>query len=227
MCYSAPVSFTASAALVVVGFIGVFFALKGNRRFLALNLMAFFYAIQQFSEGMLWLGSPVFSPHVWGIVFLFFAFFVYPWYLAFGCYYISRKKPTKRAIAWVGILGLLYGAFLFGNVLMTPDLGLDQCRLHIFYNVQVFGYYHANSDLVNYVLIPIYVLLTCLPCFLSDRRYTSWIGWAILLSSVLCFTFYETYFISVWCFYAAVITIVISVVGFLDWQYKLRQLRVG
>lgn len=225
MCFSAEASFTAAGALIVTGVAGTAFAVKRNRRFLLLNMVAFIFALQQFAEGMLWLGSPILFPRFWGVLFLFFAFFVYPWYLSLSCYFISRKKSIKRQLKWLTVLGILYGAFIFSSVLMTPDLGLEQCQLHIQYHVQLLGIYSLQSDLVNYVLIPMYVLLTCLPCFLSDRRYTNFLGLVILASALFCFWFYASYFVSVWCFYAAVITVATGLVGYFNWRLKVRQLR--
>src|SRR3990167_6694401 len=213
MCFSAPVSFTATAALTLSGIIGTYFAIKNNKRFLILNMMAFFYALQQFSEGMIWIHSPFLTTRFWGMLFLFLAFFVYPWFAGLSAYMISRQAHVKKKILWMMIAGFIFGAWCFSNVLLTPDLGLDQCRLHIFYNVHIMGGFKINGPLMQFILIPIYVFLTSAPFFICDKHYSSIVGWAILISSLLCWFIYFEYFISVWCFYAAVISCCITLLS--------------
>ena len=211
MCFSATVSFTAAAALAVSGVLGFYFAIKSNKRFLVLNMMAFFYALQQFSEGMIWIGSPILSPRAWGILFLTLAFFVYPWFSALSCYCITRRENLKKKIIWVMMAGFIFGIWALSNVLLTPNLGLDQCRLHIFYNVHIMGGYKINGPLMAFLIIPIYVLLTSIPFFICDKHYSSVMGWAIIVSALICWIIYFNYFISVWCFYAALISCCITV----------------
>ncbi|PIZ04004.1 MAG: hypothetical protein COY58_06560 [Gammaproteobacteria bacterium CG_4_10_14_0_8_um_filter_38_16] len=215
MCFSAPVSFTATAALSISGVAGSYFAIKKNKRFLVLNMMAFFYALQQFSEGMIWIGSPILSARFWGTLFLFFAFFVYPWFSGLSCYIISRQPHIKKKIAWIILAGLFFGTWCFSNVLLTPNLGLDLCRLHIFYNIHIMGGYHITGSVMKFILIPIYVFLTAAPFFICDKHYSSIIGWAIVLSSMVCWFVYFDYYISVWCFYAAIISCCITLMTFL------------
>src|SRR3989338_4469958 len=148
MCFSAPVSFSASAALAAIGIAGTYFALHGNKRFFALNMMIFFYSIQQFAEGMIWIQSPILTPQFWGILFLFFAFFVYPWFAALGCYFLTRQTRLKKRILWIMGCGFIFGAWAFSNVLFMPNLSLAQCHLHIFYNVQLMGGYKISGPLM-------------------------------------------------------------------------------
>lgn len=211
-----------AATLTVSGIAGAYFSTRNNKRFLALNMMAFFYALQQFAEGMIWIHSPIFSAHLWGILFLFFALFVYPWYAGFSCYVISRQFIVKRKILWIMILGFLFGAWAFSNVIITPDLGLNQCRLHIFYDIQILGGYKIDGVFMHFLLIPLYVFFTSAPFFICDKHYASWVGWAILLSAIICWIIYIDYFISVWCFYAAFISCAITLATYLSGRIKKR-----
>lgn len=229
MCFSASVSFVSSGLLAVTGAVGTVFSLRGNKRFLALNMMSFFYVIQQFSEGMIWVRSPVLTPNIWGMVFLFFAFFVYPWYQSFACFWITRDEKRKNIIRWLGYAALIFGVLLYLSVLMTPDLGVDQCRLHIFYDVLVFGQYPIESTFAAYLILSLYLLFTVAPFFISDARYTSIIGWVVFISAVFSWIVYTHYFISVWCFYSAIISLCIAYYSYFEWgrrKYKLaKQLR--
>lgn len=218
MCFSATASFTASAALTINGFVGLYFAKKINRRFIPLHIMIFFYAIQQFSEGMIWLHVNWINPVVWGWIFLFFAFFVYAWYPAFACYFITNKKAKKKKIAWIVLGGLIYGSWAFANVLTAHDFSVTQCSAHISYNFNLIGGIKLNSPIVYAVIVPLYIMLTSAPFFISDRRYSSVFGGLIASSALICAVIYFNYFISVWCFYAAIIAIAITTWIFLRWH---------
>lgn len=220
MCFSAVASFSSAGALTVVGVFGLYFAMHGNKRFFALNLITLFYAIQQFSEGMIWIHSPILTSQIWGEIFLFFAFFIYPWFAGVGCYFLTRQPRLKRRILWVIFAGIVFGLWAFSNVLLTPDLGLDQCRRHIYYDVHIMGGYSIDGLFMHYVLIPIYIFLTSAPFFITDKRNLYIVGLAIIVSSIICCFIYFDYFISVWCFYAAIITLCISALTYFQWQRR-------
>lgn len=224
MCFSATVSFTSSAFLAASGFIGTYFAARGNKRFLPLNMMSFFYVIQQFSEGMIWLRSPILTPNFWAMLFLFFAFFVYPWYQSFACYFMTKDEARKKKIFWIGCCAFVFGSILYANVLMTPDLGADLCRLHIGYDVFFMGKYSFENSFLFYLILPIYVFFTAMPFFLSDARYTQLLGWTVVVSAILCSFIYDDYFISVWCFYSTILSVCIVTYSYYEWYKRKRKL---
>lgn len=225
MCFSASVSFTSSAFLAVNGAVSTYFAIRGNRNFLALSMMPFFFMIQQFSEGMIWIRSCFLTPTIWALIFLFFAFFLYPAYQAFSCYWITRNGERRKKIMWVGLGALILGSFLYASVLLTPDFGTNLCQLHIFYNVFFLGKYSIYDTDLSYFLTSLYVFFTVTPFFISDARYTTVAGLIILLSALICWFVYQTYFVSTWCFYAAIISILISCYVYLEWNKKRWKLR--
>ncbi len=224
MCFSAAVSFTSTALLAASGVVGTYFAARGNKRFLPLNMMSFFYVIQQFSEGMIWLRSPLLTPNLWAMIFLFFAFFVYPWYQSFACYFMTRDQERKKKIVRIGCCAFVFGVILYLNVLMTPDLGADLCRLHIFYDVLFMGKYSFENTFLIYSILPFYVFFTATPFFLSDARYAKLLGWAVIVSSILCWFIYYDYFISVWCFYSAILSFCIATYSYYEWYKRKRKL---
>lgn len=225
MCFSATVSFSAAAALTVTAVAGIYFSYHANKRFLALNSMVLMYALQQFSEGMIWIRAPFLTLRFWGVLFLFIAFFVYPWFVGLSCYVITRKKERKKILLYITALGFIFGVWALSRVLLTPNLELDQCRLHIFYHISIMTGYDATGLFMNTVLIPCYAFFTIAPFFICDQRYTSLLGWLIGVSAVICCVIYENYFISVWCFYAAVIAGGVSAFSYWQWWKRRHRLR--
>jgi hypothetical protein len=224
MCFSATASFTSAGLLLVIGGFSFLTAKKISKRFLLLNLMGFFFAIQQFSEGMIWIGNKTPGPLFWAHVFLFFAFFVYSWFLAVACRPIARTVKRKKAITVLAGFGFIYGAWLFINVLLTPNISANLCSLHIYYHILLQGKYPFAPWLLHGVLTPIYIIFVALPFFLCGRRQMTIAGSVITLLAIVCITVYDHYFVSVWCFYAAIMTLVITAVTYVQLRAKRRRI---
>lgn len=218
MCFSATASFSAAAGLTVAGIVGLTLAARSNPRFIPINLLAFFFAIQQFAEGMNWIGSPYLTPDFWGGVFLFFAFFVYPWYFGLSCYYLTTQVARKKWILFITLFGFLYGLALFLNALYYGFQANATCCKHIQYRL------HYN-EITFSIIVSLYILLTSLPTFISDRRGTTLFGFLIVASAAICSIIYFNFFISVWCFYAAIIVLVVTLLTCVQWWKTLRQFK--
>lgn len=81
MCFSAEASFTTAAVLTTIGFAGLKINFSRSQLFLA--MIPLLFAIQQFFEGVLWLGleSTTFPITILMLakkIFLIFAFLVWP-----------------------------------------------------------------------------------------------------------------------------------------------------
>ena len=86
------------------------------------------------------------------------------------------------------------------------------------YNVQakIIGYH--ISYVQNYPLAltiaggVFYFIATIVPPFFSTIKRMWLLGIAILISYIITIVFYESYFVSVWCFFASVISILVFVI---------------
>jgi hypothetical protein len=77
MCFSAPVSFAASALLLSAGLYSLRLASQNNPRYLPLAAIPIAFGIQQACEGWVWLGMEVASSiqvHLGAFGFLAFAY---------------------------------------------------------------------------------------------------------------------------------------------------------
>jgi hypothetical protein len=156
---------------------------------------------------------PWLTPTTWGMFFLFFAFFVYPWFFSYSVYALTINPVAKRKILPLIYVGIFYGFILFGGQLNVPDLGLDQCLLHIHYNTYFFGQRYLSHDVtkaIDYLGIVIYIFLTSAAFFMSDIRYKSFYGALAAGTAIICLFVYLNYYVSVWCFYAAVLAIFVA-----------------
>lgn len=212
MCFSASASFVTGAVLFAGGVAAVKFS--ENPRQLPLAVIPFIFSFQQFMEGILWLSlsSPEFS--AWKTismyVFLIIAQVVWPTWVPFSIYMNEKKKKRKKILSILLITGIIVSAALGYGLLTYPvDAGLR--NYHIGYFLDVPSQYRVIPGLF-------YFIPTVFPAFVSSVKHMKTLGIAILISFLATKIFYPENIISVWCYFAAIMTI--SVVLILKTQVK-------
>lgn len=202
MCFSAEASFSAAAVLGAAGY----FTIKKNtnRHLLMLAFIPFLFAIQQFSEGVLWLtlgsNETFFVTSMAGIAkitFLIFAFLVWPIWIPLA---LIKAEPEalRRKILCVflgaGIafdLIALYYLITNWSYTGTPIKIVQQSIHYIIPTAQ------ASINTVLYLASTVFAPF-------ASSLYWIWIfGVANLIGFSIAEYFYSVTFISVWCFFAA------------------------
>lgn len=202
MCFSAQASFTAAAVLAAIGYKTLKKASTKSEFFLA--AIPLLFAFQQFFEGLIWvnftffpLGTPWLTLGKYG--FLFFAFLVWPVWYPLSVFVLEQDPLRKK----------LVGAFLvLGTALSLYYIFMGVWHNEI--NVQIAHYrlqYVPKIDFEGYK--PLYLMSIIMPLFLSSYPGLRWIGWPGLISFVITFYYFEYAFVSVWCFFASFISILI------------------
>ena len=198
MCFSASASFIASAALTG-GSALAFKSVKFKRQNI-LALIVLLFAIQQASEGILWLTleDPVKYAMLGKLatgVFFFFANVVWPFIIPFAAYLLEERPVRKRIISIFVAVGAALSCYLFYHTYLTQGFSssLSTCG-HIEYLAPV-----PYFRIVEYV----YASTMILPfVFLSDIRLVFY-GFLIALTFIAAMIWYSATFVSVWCFFAA------------------------
>jgi len=209
MCFSASASFGAAA---LIGTAGVVAYKKANtpstRPFAAIPIL---FAIQQFFEGCLWLSlSQPFATgsEFWTIFctygFLVFAWVIWPFYVPYSLRMMERK--TKRKNILIILLGI--GAALstlLTVVLIRHGVSASISQNHIAYKINLtFGF--------GWLISILYLLSTVFSCFVSSVKKVSIFGVYNLTSFLLIKWFFNEHVISVWCFFAAVMSILVVMI---------------
>src|SRR5450755_469746 len=107
MCFSAPVSFVAAAALGAIGIASI----QGtrSRRHLAFAAIPLIFAAQQACEGVLWLALAKEPFHVGGTplarMFLFFVLFVWPFWVPTALAIAERGRTRRVALSVMAVAG--------------------------------------------------------------------------------------------------------------------------
>jgi hypothetical protein len=203
MCFSAQASFTSAA---VISAIGVATLRKVNNPSQKLfSAIPLFFAFQQFAEGALWLtiksGGYETARIAATYIFLFMALVAWPFLIPLSVRKMEGDSERKRKITWFlfagGFLSLYYLFCLF--------------RFHVNPVINGFHVQYVNDFpmTLGYIAFGIYILVTIGPLFISSTRYVYIFGILTFVSCFITGIFYQEYLTSVWCFFAAVMSLVI------------------
>lgn len=202
MCFSAPASFTASALLTVMGTALV--ARAKEKKWLPLALIPWFFALQQASEGFVWLKVPE------GVgaknIFLFFAYVFWPVWIPFSLYFAEESPLRKQLLAFCLGMGLVIGCAL---MIVIPQTAALEYRNSIQY-IQA-----APWDAYSTLALFFYSASTILPFFFSSISKMWGVGLIIFLAGVAVYTLDRFCFVSLWCFWSALLSMSLFFVLFI------------
>lgn len=157
------------------------------------------FAIQQFIEGMIWLSFdskwlPVLT-NIYGI----FSHILWPFFVPLAVYLVEPDKYRKRMHLGLLILGTILSAFIAYFIIKNP-LTASIAESSIQY--EYIGAY-------PYQTLGLYLLVVTMAPLFSSFRMIKVFGVALFLSALVAYQSYEFAFFSVWCFFAAVLSIII------------------
>jgi hypothetical protein len=202
VCYSPQASFVAAAALAPVG-VATLRSVR-RREELVIGALPLLFAVHQSVEGLVWLGlEGRVSDALLDLamrVYLLFAQVALPVLVPVGMLLLEPDRARRRWLAALVALGAVVAARLLWVVTAHP-VGAQALDHAIAYDTDVhFGYLVAAG----------YVAATCGPALLSSRRGLRWFGVANLAGlSLAAFSAYSAV-TSVWCFYAALVSVFIA-----------------
>lgn len=174
-----------------------------SRRELLFAAFPALFALQQFIEGLLWLLLKSNKPHptlAYGLTlaYLTFAYSFWPILCPISVYAIeyNPKGMRKQAFRLLITLGCLTGGYLLFFILKNP-IHASVLNCSIRYDTHLSGPQWFTG---------IYLLATILPYFLSSHRSILIFGIPNLFLCGVAYVFYNSAFISVWCFFAAIVS---------------------
>ena len=203
MCFSASVSFGSGIFLSIIGLLAL---CKAPKKYLLFAAVPLLFAIQQISEGFLWRLS-VTDPsgqlrQAMIYTFLFFAFVVWPTWIPLSTYVFESDKKRKQILGYLLIFGAVISAVLLaGLVLKGATASAEGC--HIVYSVP--QWIPAPPLLALFL----YAIAVLAPFFIASLPGASFIGLLIGLSCIIAWFVWHTAFTSVWCFFAAILSLFI------------------
>lgn len=197
MCFSATASFAAAGVLGIAGATSLYYAKNTPVKWYA--AIPLLFGIQQGIEGVQWLlQGPSLACSTAGYGFLFFAFLLWPVYVPFAMQAMERQQERKKLLVWLTWFGAAITLY-FSIWYLTSPLTITLTDNSVVYNMAI--PLAAN-------VAPMYVLVTGSGIF-SSRVRVQIFSLVVLVGAAVSAILYRYAFTSVWCFFAAVSSLLV------------------
>jgi hypothetical protein len=200
MCFSAGASFLAGGTLSVIG--GA--TLKKTKTlqekpFASIPLL---FGVQQAIEGMLWLAfqyNLLLLQSVTTFLFSFFAYAFWPAFIPFAVRLLETDNHRKKALSVFLTVGSAVSLYLLYYIIRYPVTS------------EIMHHSIAYTQTVPFgtQMFWVYAIAGVGSCFISSHRPINLFGVLLFFSIVISYHFYSMNFVSVWCFFAAILSGVI------------------
>ena len=203
MCFSATASFGASALLCTAGLITLKRVRDPNQvLFAGIPLL---FSVQQLAEGFVWLSLTRTEYQDWQQTasgfFLFFAQVLWPLLVPLSIWMIEKHSPRKKILFLLTLAGAILAIFMSWQLLNYPSTAAIVSN-HIDYTLGL-------SLPFSWIVTTVYLLVTILPPFVSGNKKISLLGLLVLASFLITLTRFPGQLISIWCYFAAIISVVV------------------
>lgn len=200
MCFSAEASFGSGIILSVAGVAALRNASEPRRSFFA--AIPLLFAAQQITEGLLWLSLENSIDenlqHVFTWCFIFFAQVLWPFWVPYSILKWNEEKLVRGRLVLLTIIGALVSAYLAFCLLYFPVTSKVE-GAHIRY-IQLY------PQVPGYFSGVLYVVATVAPLLLMRDVWMIVLGCLVFASYIITAIFYAEFVVSVWCYFAAVLS---------------------
>lgn len=208
MCFSATASFAAGVVLIPTGIYLIRLARRYKPRHLLLAVYPLVFGIQQILEGLLWLNlennNDLFYLPAFG--FIFFSILFWPFWVPFSVWWFEPRGIKRQISLVLAIVGGICGAFAYFPLLLNDGwLQVFLVKHSIVYEIKIIYDGLLHRDVVNII----YASIVLIPLLIQSDRYVRYLGILIFISVVSSRLFFDYAFISIWCYFAAVLSLYI------------------
>ena len=203
MCFSAAASFAGGVIISAIGVVTIREVHKPSQ--IVFACIPVFFGIQQIVEGCLWIALPdadyLNMQKIVTYFYLMMAQVLWPAIIPVSVLLMEEDKKRKGILRIFLFMGLLLSVYYL------------YCLIFFNVNPQIMGYHiQYNTEFPDSLAIPafiIYLIATITPLFVSGIKRTHLLGILMFLSCLITGIFFTQFLISVWCFFAALISGVI------------------
>lgn len=204
MCFSATVSFSAGTALVAVGVLTVAKTRGGGKRELPLAMIPLLFGVQQLTEGFVWisLSRELGGLEAWStVVYSVFSHVVWPIFVPIAMLLVEPQAWRRKALGVFLALGLTVGLYLLYYLYRLP------VTARVVENSIAYESVHFYTP----VVLVLYLLATTISGLFSSHWCLRVFGGLAFVLALIAAAVSLTTFVSVWCFYAAVLSLLVYV----------------
>jgi hypothetical protein len=203
MCFSAGASFVSGAVLSSVGIVALKEVKKPSQ--VAFASIPLLFGIQQITEGAVWLAltDPAYAhvQHAGTTLFLIMAKVFWPAMIPLSVLLMEEDGKKKRMLSILLAMGL------------SVTLYYSYCLVFLNVMPQIAGHHiQYISDYPESLAVPVFIvyfIAAVTPLFISSIKRTRLLGVLMFISSLVTAIFFFHYLTSVWCFFAAIMSVVV------------------
>jgi Family of unknown function (DUF6629) len=203
MCFSAEADAVVGVIVTAVGVDALRHVRRVNE--IVLGSLPLLFGVHQLTEAFVWWGLEDRVAHVIQTVamwtYLIFAFALLPVLVPLAVGLVERKIGRRRIIAAFGTLGAAVAALLTVPMFRGPVTATIEGR-HIEYQVDALA---RGGQLTS-----LYIVATCGALLASSYRDLAALGVTNLIAVPLLVWLTVSGFVSLWCFWAAIVSVVIA-----------------
>jgi len=195
MCFSAEASFSAG---VICSLVGVASIKHSEKKDLLIAAIPLLFGLQQIMEGFVWFFEGNNIGYLSGIIFIGMAFCLWTIYIPIATIVTGIPKLRKNIILGlllVGILLSVYGLFVLSFPLEI-NLSANQIQ-------------YIPSQKSPLILEYLYAMVVLIPLWLMKNITLRLFAIIILIFFIISTLFFNPARFSVWCFFAAVSSVLI------------------
>lgn len=202
MCFSAQASFFTAGLLVSIG-IATLYKARSTPSLFCFGLIPLLFALQQVAEGIIWVGAQGPLLFTAQTLFLTIAFILWPVWIPLSIALLETSKVRRVVLFTLIIAGIIWGLCAFGSIRSAIAV-VDSC--HISYTL------NSWTPITTEQAIGLYACLTVLPFFIAQNQLLKLFGLLTAISCLISYFCWYAFFISVWCFFAALLSVAIYVI---------------
>ncbi len=217
MCFSLSASLLAGGSLSALG-VATLKKTKSPKEIPAAAI-PFFFGIQQLSEGAVWYGltyNNEFLVRGATALYTLFSHVFWPIAIPFALRKLEPVALRRKILTVFQLLGIGIGAYLFYSLTQSP-FAAHIIGNHIVYTTE------ANLDTLTIKIL--YLGVVCLSCLASSHVLARIAGVLVFIAFGVSSYFYEQAQISVWCFFAALLSALIYFYFFNGFPRRLKGVR--
>ena len=203
MCFSAGASFAGSVVISTIGIATIIKVHKPSQ--IVFACIPLFFGFQQFIEGCMWyiLQHPEYAQYekTFTIVFLIMAQVFWPMMIPMAVLHMEKNKK-KKGVLWILLCSGLSVSIFYIYCLLTYAVTPQISGYHI-------HYIENSPKSLTFIAFILYLITSITPLFISSIKRTHLLGILMSISCLITIIFFTQYLTSVWCFFAALISIVI------------------
>jgi len=200
MCFSASASFIAGAALSAAGVATL--RMTSRPAEIPFALIPLLFGLQQITEGMIWLSfenDTLLGNATLTLVYSLFSHVLWPMFVPLAVGLLEGVAWRRKALAVCQIAGVAVGLYLLYFIVKFPVTSTVLGK-HIIYE-------SPHFYIIKFMVL--YLIATCGSSLLSSHRMIRLFGALSLLTFAAAYAIHVATLVSVWCFFAAVLSFVV------------------